>query len=231
MNVSIIVTSFNRLKFFARSIDTIKPQLEEGDEFVIVEDGHESGDAWDTYLSGQGINYQFYKTGNGKYRSCVKAKNKALKNARNPIIIINDPEVMHISPCITEMKKKLLENPRLFIVPGEGHFGRWLNDTYETSDNIIKKSLAPFIGAVMREELMNVGGWDERFKYWGNDDNDLMHRLGLNGCQTDCMEDLIFFHQYHERPPTVAMGDYNEPLLYEENKSIVANVGGAWGNG
>lgn len=231
MNVSVIVTSFNRLKYLARSMESIKSQLEEGDEFVIVEDGKETEFEWRRYLDDQKVNYQFFKTGNGIYRSGVKAKNVALRNSKNPIIIINDPEVMHISPCIIEMKKRLAENPRLFIVPGEGHFGRWPNDTYEESTSIIEKSMSPFIGAVMRDELIAVGGWDERFVYWGNDDTDLMHRLGLNGCQTDCMTGLKFFHQFHNRPPAEAMGDYNEGFLYEKNKSIVANIGKEWGNG
>jgi hypothetical protein len=81
----------------------------------------------------------------------------------------------------------------------------------------------------MKKELMKVGGWDERFRFWGNDDNDLMYRLGLNGCHTKSDDDMVAIHQWHARPPVEAMGDYNEGLLYERPKKIIANKGKDWG--
>lgn len=225
MNVSILITSFNRLHFFGKTWESIKPQLIEGDELVVVEDGWQQ---WDGFLGTLGIRYSYYATGNREYRSGVIAKNIGLKLARNPIIIINDPEVIQVTPCITTFRQMLSDNPRQFLVPYTLKSEPWSNP--EPKDlKIIQNQMAPFVGGTMKNELVAVGGWDERFKYWGNDDNDLMYRLGLNGVQHKSVEGMEVYHQWHPRPPQKAMGDYNEPILYEEKKNIVANEGQDWG--
>jgi GT2 family glycosyltransferase len=150
-----------------------------------------------------------------------------VRRASNELLIINDPEVIHITPCINQLRG--LFPSKRFIVAGTMRFGLdWHNDLDKF--NIINKSMAPFIAGVMKSEIMAVGGWDERFIYWGNDDNDLMYRLGMNGCNHVCDETMIAYHQSHDRPPKEAMGDCNEGLLYEKDKKIVANQGVNWGN-
>lgn len=42
-------------------MESIKSQLEEGDEFVIVEDGKETEFEWRRYLDDQKVNYQFLR--------------------------------------------------------------------------------------------------------------------------------------------------------------------------
>jgi glycosyltransferase involved in cell wall biosynthesis len=225
-NISLLISSFGRLPLFAKSISSIKPQLTEEDELVIVEDGKNND--WVNWLDTQGVKYQYVKTHNTKYRSGCMAKNIALKLAKNPIIIINDPEVEHLTPCINQIKEHLKKDPRGFIVAGDAYFGKQANDVYNSNSGHIPHSQAPFVGGVMKKELIAVGGWDERFKFWGNDDNDLMHRLGLNEVHHIVDDEMLIFHQWHERPPAYAIGDYNHSILNEENKSIIANKKG-WG--
>lgn len=225
MKVSLIISSFNRLKYFVNTWQTIKDQLLEGDELVVVEDGIEKG--WNGYLLSLGVKYQLVETHHDTYRSGVIPKNIALKMARNDLIIINDPEVMHISPCITVMRK-FLEERRAFVVPGTLYSGKYEGQGLEGSTKM-ENSQAPFVGGCHKQDLMDIGGWDERFKYWGNDDNDLMTRLGMNHVRHIVVPELEIFHQWHERPPKQAMGDYNEPFLYEKDKPVIANIGKQWG--
>ena len=225
MNVSILISSFNRLKYFINTWPTIKDQLIEGDELVVIEDGIEKG--WNGYLLSLGVKYQLVETHNEIYRSGVVPKNIGLKIARNPIVIINDPEVMHISQCITVMREFLTDR-RAFVVPGTLYSGKHEGQGLQGATKM-ENSQAPFVGGCLKEDLMDVGGWDERFKYWGNDDNDLMHRLGLNHVRHIVVPELEIFHQWHPRPPKEAMGDYNEPFLYEKDKPVIANIGKQWG--
>ncbi len=178
MNISLIVTSYNRRKLFATSWDSIAGQMIPGDEIVVVEDGADNG--WDGMLEKFGVDFQVIRTGNSKYRSCSFSKNIAVKKAKNPLLIINDPEVYHVTPCIPVIKTRLVMEPRIFLVPGTLLSARFENDTWQNA-NKTEHSMAPFVAGVMKEEIEKVGGWDERFIYWGNDDNDLMYRLGLNG--------------------------------------------------
>lgn len=225
MKASLIISSFNRLKYFINTWPTIKNQLEDGDELIVVEDGIEKN--WNSYLLLLGMKYKLVETGNEMYRSGVIAKNIALKLAENPLIIINDPEVMHISECI-KVFREFLKDRSAFLVPGTLHSARHEGQGMQGASKM-ENSQAPFVGGVRKEDLMAVGGWDERFKYWGNDDNDLMHRLTLHGTRHIVVPELEIFHQWHPRPPKQAMGDYNEPFLYEKDKPIVANQGKEWG--
>lgn len=227
MNVSVLITSFNRRKYFISTWPSIRQQLIDGDELVVVEDGHT--DEWRDFLDSLNIKYTYVKTTNDRYRSGSKAKNIGLRQAENPIIIINDPEVIHITPCITEMRKRLQENDKQFLVAGTLYQGQFEGQDY-TKAPIMKHSQAPFVGAVMKQHLIDIGGWDERFVYWGNDDNDLMDRLGMIGVKHTVLEDEEIYHQWHPRPPQNALGDFNEPYLYEKDKPAVANEGKEWGS-
>jgi len=226
-NVSVLISSFGRLSLFAKSINSIKPQLTENDELVIVEDGKNND--WVNWLDTQEVKYQYVKTHNTKYRSGCMAKNIALKLAKNPIVVINDPEVEHLTPCINQIKEHLIKDIRGFIVAGDAYFGKQANDIYNSNSGHIPHSQAPFVGGIMKEELIAIGGWDERFKFWGNDDNFLMHRLGLTGVHHIVDDTMSIFHQWHERPPLYAIGDYNHSLLYERPVQIVSNKGKEWG--
>lgn len=227
MNVSLIITSRNRLRLFKKSWASIRPQLTTGDELVVVEDSDNPSE-WKNFLNDIPFKSTFVCTYNNAYRGCSVAKNIAVKLATNPILVINDPEVFHLSPCIIQLKEQLVKNPLQFAVPGTLYSGQHSGQPWNEA-SLTEHSQAPFVGMVLKEEIEKIGGWDERFKYWANDDNDLMYRLGLNGCKHKVYDDLTIFHQWHERPPKEAMGDYNESLLYEAEKSIVANKDKEWG--
>lgn len=236
-SVSILISNFNRGFLFDESIQSIIPQLKVGDEIVVADDTIGGQDevmkrVLELATSKYGIKTKYLYLNNDHYRSSCYAKNVALKNSSNNIIIINDPEVIHISECIKQIKETLKEQPRAFIVPSTMYFpnqDQALDLGYLDQYRKMEKSQAPFIGGVMKVELIAVGGWDERFKFWGNDDNDLMHRLGQNNAVHLVHPDMVALHQWHDRPPREALGDFNEPLLYEDRKPVVANMGKEWG--
>lgn len=79
-----------------------------------------------------------------------------------------------------------------------------------------------------RDWLMKVHGFDERYTFWGREDNDLVDRAVSDGYQTVWITDRVkMFHQWHSPAPmhTLAMNAayYNIP-----NKPLVRNEGG-WG--
>jgi len=232
MRVSILVTNFGKAHLFKQSLPSILPQLEPDDEIVVCDDGPQDG--INDLLKTLPVRWKYWRTDNDKYRSGCKAKNITVKLASHEVCIISDPEVWHVTHCIDQIRDYLSKNKRQFIVPGSMYFAKTMAQEPKDFDlskawGYIPKSQAPFIGGVMKQELYAIGGWDERFKFWGNDDNDLMHRLGKNGCHHVVDNDMVALHQWHSRPPAEAMGDTNESLLYEKDKPIVANQGVEWG--
>jgi len=227
MRKSVIISSFNRLSYFRFTWETLKTQLTREDEIIIVADGDEED--WIPYLNTLDFPFQYVQMFEGNYKGGCLAKNIGLRLAQNKMIVVNDPEVMHMYPCIEVFESELRLDPKQFLVPGTLYSGRWEGDI-PSNENVTYHSQAPFSAGVLKKELLKVGGWDERFVLWGNDDNDLMYRLGLNGVKHSVLDELRIFHQYHNRPPQKAIGDANESLLYEKKKSIVANKGKDWGH-
>lgn len=235
MNVSLLVTNFGKADLFKISLQKIMPQLTPQDEIVIVDDGPLD----DMPIVAMGIRkkcqIRYSKTTNSEYRSGCRAKNKALKLASNELIIIHDPEVYQISNCINYIRSHFdkEENRNDFINAATMYFSKRNQSVDLPLDHygLIPHSMAPFIAGVRKKNLLNIGGWDERFKYWGNDDNDLMGRLGRDGVVHKAIDEMVALHQWHPRPPQEMHGDANESLLYEKDKPIVANEGKEWGNG
>lgn len=223
MSISVIITSFNRLPQFKQTYHTLINQLSEEDELVVVEEGQER--EWPNFLKTLNVPFTFVFTNNNRYRSCSTAKNIALRLAKNDLIAINEPEVMQIDQCIFALKAELEKEPRQFAVVGTMYF----DTSADGNPTRMEHSQAPFVAMVCKKELVDIGGWDERYKYWGNDDNDLMDRLRMNGCRHVVYDRLQAHHRWHIRPPAYAMGDCNEKLLYEKNRKVVANAGKKWG--
>lgn len=224
MNTSFIISSKDRARYFPKTWESIEQYFRDGDELVIVEDSEKD---WSGYLKTLGVPFQFYKTGNKEYRNGVFSKNIALRRAKNEVICINDPEVIHLTAFYVDMLKMIEENPMLFLVPSTLYSQKYTDCPLQDC-SVIENQMAPFVGVTMKKNLFDVGGWDERFIYWGNDDNDLMNRLGTIGVKHQLVQGKIL-HQFHPRPPQFAMGDCNHQFLYEENKNPVANEGKEWG--
>lgn len=232
MNVSLLITNFGKTNLFLNSLETILPQLVAGDEMVVVDDGVYDGMnivLQDIQKAHLGLLIKYISTGNTDYRSGCKAKNIALKNSSNELCIINDPEVMHVTKCIDQLRNHFAgDDKRIFVNAATMQFCHNMSNPMLPRESL-SNQMAPFVAGVMRAELIAIGGWDERFTKWGNDDNDLMGRLGRNGIHHIADNSMIARHQAHKRPPQNMIGDANEGLLYEVDKPIVANQGVEWG--
>lgn len=224
------MTVFKRAQQLALTLPNIKRCMLPGDEIICVDDGPYDG--VDKMLSRIGVTYEYYRTENTEYRNGAYAKNVALKKANNDLIFIHEAEIfgvdwyMNGKTYMQQMRDHFLEGQRSFVVAGNVKFYNSDGITYQS---IMTNNQAPYFAGVRKQDLMDITGWDERFKYWGNEDNDLMHRLGKTGVTVAIDPDIYINHIWHERPPKKALGDYNEPLLYESDKPIQINQNKPWG--
>lgn len=58
--------------------------------------------------------------------------------------------------------------------------------------------------SVKTAPLLDVGGFDERFRGWGFEDKDLGYRLHLVGLRFERRQEIIALHQVHPSPPRSA---------------------------
>jgi len=57
------------------------------------------------------------------------------------------------------------------------------------------------VGLYAKSALQNVGGLDEFFHFYGSEDEDLNFRIQASGIQLHRVDDLMLYHQWHERYP------------------------------
>lgn len=130
------------------------------------------------------------------------------------------------------------------ILPRESFFTTIRQRLAETHADVLRSQTEGYIGVitVKRQHIMNAGGFDERFEFYGREDKDLLLRLlrrGLtqNTYDLDAMMDLI------RTPWDQKLAHYRIPLtradahayacaIYDENirnHVLIANEGQSWG--
>jgi len=89
---------------------------------------------------------------------------------------------------------------------------------------------ATYCASVKREDVMRIGGYDERLlKWWGWEDLDLQSRLSRDG--VTCLPDpsMQVVHLAHGRTGCFEVWEYNRRLHEDPDKPTVANQGREWG--
>ncbi len=225
MNISILMTVFKRAELLKITLPNIMSQMNPEDEIICVDDGPYDG--IDHVLGSYGsLNYRWIQTKNTEYRNSSKAKNIGLKHAKNELIFIHEAEILGAGNYIHHMREHFKEGARKFVSAAHVVSVDALGSIYGD----VPDSQAPFFAGVRRDDLMNVTGWDERYKFWGNEDNDLMYRLMMSGVKVMNDPSISITHLWHERPPADAMGDCNDSLIYgKEEKIIKVNENKEWG--
>jgi len=107
----------------------------------------------------------------------------------------------------------------------------WINTSHKRRSTI----------AIKKEEFINMGGYDERFEFYGPDDIDIMERLIRRNAKRGEIPDRylkdIFtpadkkIENYRLKMSHGEMGKMLMPFLYEnrEKKQLMANEGIEWG--
>jgi hypothetical protein len=130
------------------------------------------------------------------------------------------------------------------ILPRDIFFSTIRHRLTETCADVLRSQTTGYIGVitVKRQHIMNAGGFDERFEFYGREDKDLLLRLLRRGLShdtydLDAMMDLI------RTPWEEKLAHYRVPLsradahayactIYDENirnNVLIANEGQPWG--
>ena len=131
------------------------------------------------------------------------------------------------------------------ILPHEHFFATIRTRLDETQADVLRSQTDGYIGVITakREMLMDAGGFDERFEFYGREDKDLLLRLLRRGAKQDTY-DLDAMMELIRTPWSAKLQHYRVPLtredahryaslIYDENirkNVLVANEGFAWGS-
>lgn len=217
---SIIIPTYNKLSRLKLVLKTLEPQITQGIEVIIVFDGCSE----EVILEFQKLSFSFnpipviLKQNVG--RSC--ARNKGLSLARGKIIIFLDDDRLlganyiashlaaHKEKCVVlgMRKETYISEEQLDVffndLPRLTHYIKE-NSYLETGFEFNKNPKHPlrwlsfFTGnvSVEKEDLMKVGGFDEKFKGWGSEDLDLGIRLFNEKIKYIRCKEAVNYHMTH----------------------------------
>lgn len=171
------------------------------------------------------------------YSNPAIPNNIGIKAAEGDVLIIQNAECMHQGEVIEELTRDVNDFNCIFpsveaLTVTNGH-----SDWYIHS----KHSRRPFFfcGSIRRKTLIDLGGFDEDYLFYGWDDNDMADRLALNGIEYEFRDDIIVKHQWHPNSYRIEDAERNQinADLYKQKSldlkygkiGLVRNVGREWG--
>ena len=198
-NLSIIITSYNKLKQLQKVIKSIKVRLKEGDQIVIVDDG--SSDGSQDYIKNLDldVSYDYHLQEDKGYRVST-ARNEGIQLAGNDCIVQIDDDYL-MTGNIIEKARKLFDKDKFIIfrrdeMDDDGNIYRdermgpkWdkgkvgANLLYFIGGNPLKVSRAVW-GMMMysKEAAKEVGLYNEVYNgRWGCEDADFGARFYCAG--------------------------------------------------
>ncbi len=250
LKVSVVMAAFRRAKLLDAGLSSIaKYKVKLPLEIVVVNDGIEDDTeaVCDSYKGKLDIKYIFSghrNKGGIKSQSPGLPINIGIKHAAGEILVLTCPEIYHLDDCLNKLIEPLMENRKYLVVPSFMYF----DDVGEYTNNIMNKKNGdlktcnkrgdsiemPFLMGLFKDEITQIGGYDEDFTGYASEDNDLIDRLKLNGCSHFKVNTGIV-HLHHGIRCDSGI-HWEEPRwaqnrkLYESRKGqIVRNTGRSWG--
>lgn len=239
--VSICMCSYRRAALLRKTLESIQRQNYPDLEIIVCEDGDDGG--WTRTVCGEfGVRYfQRWDRPNQPYSNPSIPWNIAIRQARGEILILQNPECLHVDERTIE---KLVEPHRtedcaavfatVAALNPDGRFQQWYCHPRESARPFF------FCGSVRRSDVLKIGGFDEDFGRniggYGYDDDDFAFRLSVSGVRFLFRDDIAIHHQWHPLEAGCYGLESNEKLFLEKIRQIgagertyEANQGRKWG--
>jgi len=164
--------------------------------------------------------------------------NIGIKRAKTKYVLTSDTDIVFEKNYIKESLKKLKKNPFQVLLCHPIYLEK--NHKNPISNyNELKKGVASREGGGINLTLSyfykKIKGYDEKYKVWGKEDNDLMKRFWCLGIKTVYINDnTSYLHQYHKGFSGTENIKNRDKIMKEneiyfmKSRSIVRNKDG-WG--
>lgn len=228
MKISIVTAYYNRKKLFDTTLLSISKQIENHKldiEVIAVDDGSDEDERLEELANRYPFLkiIRLEKKDKWYSNSCIPF-NIGFKEAKGDIIILQNPECTHYGDILKYTLENITnENYISFAcfslgIDSTNNIEVFLNDSEKLNELMQKNSVGyigdgldcwynhPFINpkgyhfcaAITKENLHDLGGFDERFaKGIAFDDNEFLYRVCLKGLEIQIVGDPIVLHQNH----------------------------------
>ncbi len=183
-------------------------------------------------------------------RNVVFSSNIGIKQAKGEIIILSCPEMFHLNNTFELIINPLLNDKKIISVPNYIFFDtgeikkylymhltldipkQLLNNLTLNNHNKYSATL-PFFMALYKQELLDIGGYNQNLIGIAGEDDDLVKRLIVNGLKY-YHSDISIIHLFHPKSFDETTKETNTKYLYnkqilQEDKEIIVNKDIEWG--
>jgi hypothetical protein len=160
----------------------------------------------------------------------ARALNLGLRCARTAYVLFADTDLVFSNDYAATAVEALLADPRRLVVSRmldlpEGHSVEIDQDSVEKLRTLAQSRLGdwahPSIVAVSREALELVGGYDEAFRLYGSEDDDLFRRLRSLGLDPyDVSDRTSYLHQWHPKHEGVESAALEEQIRVNRERLL-----------
>lgn len=249
--VTILITTFLRPHLLEWNLQSLcRQSIPFAFETIVLNDGLPDATEMLCHQYREKLNIRYLFTGQRNshsqtiYRVPGFALNIGIRQAEGHVLVISCAEMFHINNTIEHLVPPVLGNRKIIAtsigMDDNGSFLEGLLKNYggfSLSDYLnnypLLNTRLPFLMAMNRDELMEIGGYDEDFTGFAFDDNDLIDRLLLNGCDIYLTQaqTIHLYHPRHDDTHTETPEYRHNESLYRERKNlIIRNQNRCWGS-
>lgn len=240
MKVSICMAAYKRAPLLRITLESIRRQDADDVEIVVCEDGDDGG--WTRSVCEKfGAKYfQRKRRPDQPYSNPAIPTNIAIRQATGELLILQNPECRHAADDVIEKltaphrsDRRLAVFATVEALQENGSHWQWY------CHPLFRRAPYFFCGSVLRENVIEAGGFDEDFGRgtggYGFDDDFFSLCLAKRGVLFQFRDDIPVKHQWHES--TNCFGLESNKVLFDEkvvrlmdNPEWTANAGQLWGS-
>lgn len=223
--ISVVTAYYNRKELFTRTLNSMKPNYGKIDfEVIVVDDGSDDNERLEDIQK----DFPFLRIirlekKNKWYKNPCIPFNIGFEAIKGDKVIIQNPECYHFGRILEYVDENLKENHYLsfgcFSLDKENTANDDLILNVEHIENLIRENNRTFLkngdlgwynhskyrpeayhfcAAMTRNDLYDLGGFDERYaKGVGYDDDDFIWRIKAKKMSIDFVDEVIILHQNH----------------------------------
>lgn len=168
--LSLVVVAHNRLSQLQRAAISWRDY----DELVLIDDGSNDGTSeWFTtrYPGAKLVGLPAHP-----YRNCATAKNLGVSYASHEMVVIQDAEIEHTNEVCDLMRGHLEERGGILVTPEAIFFEQW-----GLRPHVWKDSERYSLMGMRKSDYIAIGGMNEWYTQWGNEDNEFATRCEAYG--------------------------------------------------
>lgn len=239
--ISIVMTYYNRKTQLIATLKSIRKSSFRDYEIIIVDDASSSNERLDDIKDIFNFRLIRIEKQDKWYCNCCIPFNIGISQAKGDIIVLQNPECLHVGDVLSFIQANLtvstylaistyaldkdrssyvrnrVDNIRLYInnLPQEEYRRKvgWYNHpTYNPT-------YYHFCSAISASNMRILGGFDERYAHGvAYDDNELVERITRLNLQKIIPTEVFVIHQWHPKVMAFSFENYRE--RHERNKTI-----------